>query len=162
MGLRVSAVISRRNVPHTPNAPVAEYRNLNMAEPPMYACFRLLFDGLVMLLCIDRCRGCIEDITTRNCRTLGALRFVLSDADLQAAFVRFCESQHSQENVLCWKAIQEFKLAAPDSAGSLHTRARALAQKVPSIIARVLPEAIRIAALHAAMYLFFFDCISYE
>jgi hypothetical protein len=126
------AVIYRRKEPHTPNAPVAEYRNLSMAEPPMYACFSLLFHSLVTLVCIDCCRGCVEDITTRNCRTLGALRFVLSNADVQAAFVRFRESQHSQENVLCWKAIQEFKLAAPDSAGSLHARTRALAQKVLS------------------------------
>jgi Regulator of G protein signaling domain len=58
------------------------------------------------------------------------LLYVLRHTDTLELFVRFCTSQHNEENVLFWIAVRDFKaLPAFDSAG-LQTQAASIVNKV--------------------------------
>lgn len=75
-------------------------------------------------------RDCKEDISTRNCRTRAALMFILSQPDCVASFTAFCVSQHSEENILCWLAIRDFKTVAEEDTAGRRAAAQAILQQV--------------------------------
>jgi hypothetical protein len=80
-----------------------------------------------------RCLLCSHDkseITTLNCRSRPALLYVLRHADTLELFVRFCTSQHSEENVLFWMAVRDFKALPAFDSASLQTTAAAIVNKV--------------------------------
>ena len=81
------------------------------------------------------------DITAENCRTRQALLFILGNPETQHMFLRFCKSQHCEENVMVWVAIQGFREAA-SAAGRL-----LLAQDIIRKVCLVCAEMIAIGLL---------------
>ncbi len=80
--------------------------------------------------CVPHRRSDKLAITTTNCRSRPALMFVLNNEDTLDAFIAFCKTQHSEENVLFWKDVRDFKALPPTDAAGLRVRATSIVSKV--------------------------------
>lgn len=69
--------------------------------------------------------------------------YVLTHEDTLDGFVTFCTTQHSQENVLFWRDVRDFKaLPATDSA-ALRVRATSIVEKVHCLLERLPVVSVR-------------------
>ena len=104
----------------------------------MSFCCRMRFErefSIGLRFSIGKCclyRTCCStdkgDISLRNCSSRAALKYVLTHSDTLDALVKVSQRQYSEENVMCWLAIRDYKGAV--GCRSSHDVIREQAQEI--------------------------------
>jgi hypothetical protein len=77
--------------------------------------------------------------------------YVLTHEDTLDGFVAFCTTQHSQENVLFWRDVRDFKALPATDTGALRLRATSIVEKV-LLLSRELARYARARAVLASTF----------